>query len=97
MLHLDLVITLGCTWDRGSTPGEVDNLGTVAHGAEVTNLAEADRLDAVTDGTVVQTLWLGGLPWCSCIWDRVSHPCEADIHGAVSHRKEGAKISLNYI
>ena len=53
MLHLDLVITLGCTWDRGSTPGEVDNLGTVAHGAEVTNLAEADQLDAVTDGTVV--------------------------------------------
>ena len=28
-------------------------LGTVAHGAEVTNLAEADGFDAVTHGTVV--------------------------------------------
>ena len=60
-------LPLGCTWDRGSTPGEVDNLGavvhgagaphlglgTVAHGAEVTNLAEADGFDAVTHDTVV--------------------------------------------
>ena len=57
-------LPLGCTWE----PGEVDNLaaavvngagaphlglGTVAHGSEVTNLAEADGFDAVTHGTVV--------------------------------------------